>query len=270
MLTFISMELSWWFFHGWRWNFLSGQPDTWREAFLYGFALIAILLCHELGHYLQAVRYRVAATLPIFIPMPLNPLGTLGAIILMDGLSADRKELFDIGLSGPIAGMVIALPMCWLGIAQAEPVATDLAPIFGEPLLWKGLVYLIHGPISEGMILPLSPFGAAGWAGLFLTGLNMLPISHLDGGHVTHALFGKRARYLAYSVLMIWLLYTMLSGYYSWLVMIFLLFMIGPTHPPTANDRVPLGTTRTVIGYASLLLPILCFTPMPINPEFMQ
>ena len=115
ILTCFSSYAAWWFWHSWRWTMASGQPEYWYDGFVYAAALLAILLTHEMGHFLQAVRYHVPASFPYFIPMPLTPIGTMGAIIGMQGMDADRKELFDIGISGPLAGLVVALPLCWIG-----------------------------------------------------------------------------------------------------------------------------------------------------------
>ncbi|MEK6233192.1 MAG: site-2 protease family protein, partial [Planctomycetales bacterium] len=225
---------------------------------------------HEMGHFLQAVRYGVPASFPYFLPMPLNPIGTMGAVIGMQGTDADRKELFDIGLTGPLAGLVVALPITFLGLSTAQPVEPQTAAVFGNPLLWDWMVYVIHGPLEDNMVVPLNPLATAGWVGLFLTGLNMLPISQLDGGHVSYALLGSRSFWLARGVMALGVAYTVYSGYFAWVLMLLLLFLIGPTHPPTANDKAPMGTGRIILGYVSLFIPVLCFTPEPLSRVYLN
>lgn len=263
----VSMYLAWLWF-SWRWTFpwLTGQPATWLDGVVYVVAAIGILFVHEMGHFLQAWRYGMPVSPPYFIPMPppLNPFGTMGAVIVaIKGYRANRREMFDIGISGPLAGLFVALPVMAIGIAQVQPVAGD--PFFGDLLLIRGMTWLIHGPLPEGMILPLSPLATAGWFGLFLTGLNMLPIGQLDGGHVCYALFGKYAHALAWGVVVVWVAAILYFGLYAWSLMVILVMLMGLRHPPTADDSVPLGPTRRIIGALSLVLPILCLTPMPIQ-----
>lgn len=271
--TCFSTYVAWWFFNSWRYTHPSQNVEHAYDGLFYTGALLAILVTHEFGHFLQAVRYHIPASFPYFIPMPFTPLGTLGAIIGMRGMEADRKELFDIGLTGPLAGLVVALPVAWVGLAMSEPVAAPQYPsFFQNPLLWDLMLYSIHGreAFQPDVIVPLNPLSMAGWVGLFLTGFNMLPISQLDGGHVSYALLGKKSYWLARLMLLAGIVFVVYFQYYAWMLAIILLFLIGPTHPPTADDNVPLGRSRYVIGFLSLLIPILCFTPTPINPAYLQ
>src|SRR5262249_45528911 len=146
-------------------------------------------------HFIQAVRYGVPASLPFFIPMPFTPLGTMGAVIGMQGSDADRKELFDIGLTGPLAGLFVALPLTWYGIQVAHPFPLNVPAglHFQDPLLLKGMMWYLRPDLQAGQELTMNPFLMAGWVGMLITGLNMLPISQLDGGHVAYAILGRRA-----------------------------------------------------------------------------
>jgi membrane-associated protease RseP (regulator of RpoE activity) len=232
----------------------------------FSLALMSTLLAHELGHYLQALRYGVPASLPYFIPMPLSPIGTMGAVILMSPGMGNRRTLFDIAITGPLAGLVPALLFCVLGLQWSEVVVlaeNEMGLMLGEPLLFKLLVYLTFGPLAEGQDVILHPVAFAGWVGIFITALNLFPIGQLDGGHVLYALLRRRAHAVAKGLLLAAAAAVVLGGYWGWTLMLLLLMWIGPVHPPTANDYVSLGTGRTVLGWASLLFVPLGFTPMP-------
>lgn len=243
--------------------------EGWRHGLVYMLAVMAILFSHEMGHFLQAVRYRVPASLPFFIPMPLTPIGTMGAVIGLQGSQANRRELFDIGLSGPLAGLAVALPITWLGI-QLEPWADGSSQGhmgMGVPLLMQWMFQWLRPEELHGMhvqlISPLNPWLMAGWVGMLITGLNMMPVSQLDGGHVAYALFGRKAHILARAVVFAAMGYMLITGQYSWMVMLILVMVIGTDHPPTRDDRVPIGWGRRILGYASLSLSVLCLTPTP-------
>jgi membrane-associated protease RseP (regulator of RpoE activity) len=242
----------------------------WQDGFIYMSAVMAILLAHEMGHFLQALRYGVPASLPFFIPMPFTPLGTMGAVIGMQGSEADRKELFDIGLSGPLAGLLVALPIAWIGIQQAIPIPMNFKfdphdYHLQDPLLFKLMMQKLHPELLPGQELAINPLLMAGWVGMLITGLNMLPISQLDGGHVSYSLFGRGSFWLARGVVVAAVCFIFFAGVYGWLVMLFLVTMIGVQHPPTANDQVELGWGRRILGLASLAIPVLCLAPNPIS-----
>ena len=253
-------------------TFLAGSgfgfhPPIWIDGLIYMGAVMAILLAHEMGHFLQAVRYHVPASLPYFLPMPISPFGTMGAVISMRGSNADRKELFDIGLTGPLAGLVVAIPIVAYGVATAEPfpLGVPTAGHYPDSLLVKFFMWLMRPDLEAGQELSLSPLLQAGWVGLFITGLNMIPVSQLDGGHVAYALFGRNAHLLARLVVLAALLFIFTSGgeAFGLLVMVALVLFIGVAHPPTADDTAPLGRGRRLIGLLSLAIPILCLSGLP-------
>jgi membrane-associated protease RseP (regulator of RpoE activity) len=161
--------------------------------FSYSVPLMAILLAHELGHYIAARVHRVPASLPYFVPMPFGPLGTMGAVILMRDRISSRNALLDIGAAGPLAGMAVALPVLVYGILLS-PVSPQPAAYMqeGHSLLYAGLLRALKGPIPDGQDIMLVPTAFAGWAGLLVTMLNLIPALQLDGGHVAYALFGDR------------------------------------------------------------------------------
>lgn len=234
---------------------------------VYMVSVMSVLLAHEMGHFLQALRYGVPASLPFFIPMPISPIGTMGAVIGMAGSEADRKQMFDIGISGPLAGLILAAPMVVIGILQAGYVVNP--PVgelyFGDPLIVKWLVKWLRTDLPPGAIITMTPLLHAGWVGLLITGLNMMPVSQLDGGHVAYSLFGKKAHILARAVLFAAVAFVVFQEEYGWMVMILLVMLIGPDHPPTRNDRVALGPVRVALGLVSLLIPIFCLTPRPFS-----
>ena len=249
---------------------LATLRDHWRQGAVFMAAVMGILLAHEMGHFLQAVRYRVPASLPYFIPMPLMPLGTMGAVIGLGGSQADRKQLFDIGLTGPLAGLAVALPLTCLGFLYAAPLTqtsdVGLPGHFTSPLIFDLLQAVLrpHEPPGTRFILHTNPLVMAGWIGMLVTGLNMLPVGQLDGGHVTYALMGRRAHWVARAVVLSALVFIVWSGQFGWGLMLAIVLILGIRHPPTADDRVELGRWRSIVGWLSLSIPILCLTPVPM------
>lgn len=241
--------------------------DVWRNGLAYMAAVMAILTAHEMGHFLQARRHGVPASWPYFIPMPMSPVGTMGAVIGMQGSQADRRQLFDIGISGPLAGLVVAVPLAWYGIRIAE--VDPSPPVDGlellDPLLFQWLIEHLRPELGPNPVFRWNPYYMAAWVGMLITGLNMMPVSQLDGGHVAYSLFGSWAHRLARLVIVGAMVGVGLSGEYGWSVMIALVLYLGVDHPPTLDDRVPLGIVRSAIGYASLAIPILCLAPIPLR-----
>jgi len=238
------------------------------QGLKYSVCVLAILLSHEMGHFLQALRYGAPATLPFFLPMPFSPVGTFGAVIAMDTRRLDRRALFDIGITGPLAGLVPALIFTIVGLHQSQVVPTTrVAGIMelGEPLIFTWLTRIIHGPLPEGYTVMLGPMAFAGWVGMLITALNLIPIGQLDGGHILYALLGRKANMVGMLLLLAAIVAVVIAGYWGWLIMIFLLGLLGPEHPPTANDRAPLGAFRIVLGWLALAFIIVGFTPEPFK-----
>ncbi|RMH23329.1 MAG: site-2 protease family protein [Acidobacteria bacterium] len=244
-------------------TFLVGGP-------VYAAAVMTILTTHELGHFLQARRYGVVASLPYFIPMPLPPLGTMGAIIAMGSRIPHRRALFDIGASGPLAGLVPAIACAVVGIQRStvQPIPQGEPNLwFGEPLLFQLLSRLIHGPIPDDQALFLHPLAFAGWVGIFITALNLTPIGQLDGGHVLYAMLGRRAHAVAIALLGAAIVAVIAGRYWHWSLILVLLIVFGPRHPPTADDRWPLDRRRWLLGWLTLAFLVLGFTPTPWTVE---
>jgi len=232
----------------------------------FSLALMTTLTAHELGHFFQARRYRVPASLPYFIPMPLTPIGTMGAVILMKPGLGDRRALYDIAITGPLAGLIPAVSFSILGLHWSEVVemtGQTSGLKLGEPILFQGMARIAFGTLPEGYDIILHPVGFAGWVGIFITALNLIPIGQLDGGHILYALLLKRAHFAAKGLLVVAIVAVVVLGYWGWTLMIILLLVMGPMHPPTANDEVPLGRGRTILGWACLPFVLVGFTPVP-------
>jgi len=242
---------------------------NWQQGVLYMIAVMGILLTHEMGHFVMALRHRIPVSLPFFIPVPVLPFGTMGAVIGMKGSEADRRQMFDLGIAGPLAGLAVALPVTWLGIRQlaAGPPPSGGIPFY-NPLIFTLLIDYLRPDLPSGSVLYMSQFNPllmAGWVGMLVTGLNTVPISQLDGGHVAYALLGRRAHLLARGLVVVAILAILYWEAYMWVVMLTLVILMGVDHPPTAEDRTPLGWPRRLLGWASLAIPVLCFPPIRIG-----
>ncbi|MCH2213402.1 MAG: site-2 protease family protein [Fuerstiella sp.] len=238
------------------------------QGFSYSIPLMLILLCHEMGHFLQAVRYRVPASFPFFIPLPIPPLGTMGAVIAQGRGAADRKQMFDIAVSGPLAGLFVTLPILYFGIEAShfefEFLMAGRYVEFGEPLIIQWFITWIHGPTPNGQILVMHGMAHAGWVGIFVTALNLIPIGQLDGGHLAYTLLGKPAHWIAFAVVFAAAGYMIATGTYSYILFLILILVMGMRHPPTRDDTVSLGTFRHVLGWLTLAFLLIGFTPTPI------
>ena len=243
--------------------------QNWDQGLWYMVSLLLILLLHEFGHFFMTVYYRVPATVPIFLPFPLNPVGTLGAVIGMEGTLADRKQIFDIGIAGPLAGLLAAVPLAYIGVQQLDLSVAPRGGIgFRLPLLMQWMVEMaaIEGYQKNDPIVwlnQLNPFFAAAWVGFLITGLNMMPVGQLDGGHITYTLFGgKISRIVAEATIVLAIAFMIYVQQLMLVVMVLLILIIGTAHPPTADDTVRIGPLRWAIGLGSLLIPVLCFPPL--------
>ncbi|MEE2825441.1 MAG: site-2 protease family protein [Planctomycetota bacterium] len=241
---------------------------NWGQALVYMCSIMLILLLHELGHFFTTIFYRVPATAPIFLPFPFNPIGTLGAVIGMQGTMANRKQIFDIGIAGPLAGLVIAIPLAYIGVSQLDFSVPPRGGIgFRLPLLMQWMIGSIgvEGYDAREAVVwinQLNPFFAASWVGLLITGLNMMPVGQLDGGHITYTLFGKASHWIAEISIVLAIAFMVYYQHFVLIVMVGLILIMGTHHPPTADDSVRLGPVRWIIGLLSLSIPILCFPPL--------
>jgi membrane-associated protease RseP (regulator of RpoE activity) len=280
-------------------NILSGWP--------FALSMMGILFAHEMGHYVMCRHYKVPATLPYFIPAPfISPLGTLGAFIAMRGIPKNKRVLFDVGVAGPLAGVVIAIPVLFLGLSLSHlgridpPPPGTMSMLEGNSLFYLFSKYVMFGkwlpepadmngfspvvywlryfftaqPIPfNGLDVQIHNVALAGWAGLLVTALNLVPVGTLDGGHVAYGLFGEKARrifpvaigaLLALSFLPSLLTLSLGAFNFSWLLWVFILFWLGNVRTQPLDDITPLDGKRRALGFFMLLLFILLFTPIPM------
>jgi membrane-associated protease RseP (regulator of RpoE activity) len=236
---------------------------------LFSAGLLLILTAHEFGHYFAARKYNVPVSLPYFIPFPISLFGTLGAFIRMSPRIPHRRALFDIAAAGPIAGLIFAIPVSYLGIAKSTIVQKAALPAhtisLGEPLLFKGLTWILHGHTSANADLLLHPLAFAGWAGMFVTALNLLPISQLDGGHIAYSLSGARSRIVASAMFIGLGVYCLATRNTTWIPLLLLLMFMGVQHPPSRDDGLPIGRTRIFLGALLAVVFVTCFSLVPIK-----
>ena len=237
----------------------------WLSAF-YAVALLLILLAHEMGHYLTCRRYGLDATLPFFIPAP-TLIGTLGAFIKIRAPIRSKRQLFDIGAAGPLAGFILALPALFYGLAMSKatpPLTGEGVMSFGEPLLLTFIGRLVLPTIPPGYDIILHPVAFAGWVGLLVTALNLFPAGQLDGGHVAYAVFGRRTRTISRLVVVVFVVFAVFF-WLGWLIWAFVIGILGTKHPPIWDEFQPLPLGRKILAVALLLIFILSFIPDPVK-----
>ena len=248
----------------------SPAPFVLLRGLWYSVTILAILGAHELGHYYACRYYRVDASVPYFLPAPFMT-GTLGAVIRIRQLIPTKRILFDIGVAGPIAGFVVAVPALFLGLGLSHvvPLPEDTAGLLslGEPPLFRLAAWMIWGTAPDGYSLNLHPMALAAWFGLLVTALNLFPIGQLDGGHISYATLGARSTPVtiaASAAVLILALYS--SSWIAWAALtLFMLIKFGPRHPRTLDHHIPLDRTRVLIAVGALVMFVLCFTPAPIE-----
>ena len=263
----------------------------------FALSLMTILTGHELGHYFAGRHYGVPVSLPYFLPMPIPPLGTMGAVIVMKGRSVDRRQMLTVGAAGPLAGFILAVPILILGLSLSTvqplsaPETGQVAFLEGNSLLYLALKFAVFGKILPGSgldpafpgalkeiaaallgILPagggydviIHPVALAGWAGLLVTAFNLLPVGQLDGGHVMYSLAGRRAGLFTWPVVI--LLVAMGAFLWSgWLLWAALIFLFGRQHPEPLDDVTRLGLPQKIAAVLVLVIFFLVFTPVPIQ-----
>ena len=236
---------------------------------LYSVPVLLILGAHEFGHYFACRYYRVSASLPYFIPFPLMP-GTFGAVIRIRQPIASKREFFDIGIAGPIAGFLVLVPVLLfaMGASSVVELPADFKGIeFGEPLLFKMVAHLIFGNIPARHTVNLHPAGWAAWFGMLATALNLAPIGQLDGGHISYAVFGRRSTAITVAMTGVMVAALFVStGYALFTALIVVMVLaLGPRHPRTADEDEPLDRTRLILAACAAVMFVLCFTPVPVQ-----
>ncbi len=244
--------------------------ELWR-GLPYALSIMLILGAHEFGHYFAARRHNLAVTLPYFIPLPfISPFGTLGAFIQLRQPMRNRKVLLDVGAAGPLAGLIFAIPILFIGLAQAR-----VAPITGGGY-YEGdsLVYAFAKIVTFGEFLPngqvdvivnSSQLAWAGWTGLLVSALNLIPIGQLDGGHILYSLLGDKARWLYYPVLAAMIVLVFVTE--VWLLWVILLLLFGRVYATPLDMITPLDKPRRWVAMLSLVVFALIFVPTPLSPN---
>lgn len=238
----------------------------------YSFTIILILLGHEMGHYLMSRRHQIRATLPFFLPLPLPPFGTLGAVIRMESSISSRKALFDTGVAGPFTSFILSIPAIVIGLtlSQVIPASHIKGEMIrlGDPLLFTFIQHLVMRDVPTNYEIVLHPIAYAGWVGLFVTALNLLPVGQLDGGHIAYALFGRRSRAIFLITVAVMAFITIFYNP-GWLLLVILFIIFGFRHPSPMDDQTPLDGKRKFLGGLAFLAFILSFTPTPF-PEYVE
>jgi membrane-associated protease RseP (regulator of RpoE activity) len=248
-------------------TFVGQGAGSLTDGLLYSLSIMAILLAHEMGHYVTARRRGVDASLPFFLPMPLpGTFGTFGAFIRMrltERVPGD--DLLKIGAYGPLAGFVVALPVLSVGLLLSDvkpvPEMAGTAIMLGDSLLLLGLERIFFGDLAEGMDVWLHPMAYAGWVGMLFTSLNLLPLSQLDGGHIAYCMMGDRFNKLV-PVFFVLLAVATLLIFPGWTLLCIFILVIGAKHPPICTD-VPISGRSRWIGVACAAVFVLTFTPVP-------
>ncbi len=241
------------------------DPFALLEGIPFAASLLLILGVHEMAHYLTARRHGVSATWPIFIPAP-TIIGTFGAVIRIKSAIPDRRALIEIGVSGPLAGFLVALPLSVVGLSlsriETAPLPAGDGFLLGSSLLFSLLEKMMFGSLPEEANLFLHPVAFAAWIGFFVTALNLLPVGQLDGGHTLYALFGKRQGAVSRAALLLLIpLGFLWWGWFFWSAI--LIYFMGFTHPPVVKEEVPLDRRRKALGALAAVILILTFTPTP-------
>jgi membrane-associated protease RseP (regulator of RpoE activity) len=254
---------------------ISGNPQLLLDGLPYVLALLGILGVHEMGHYVAARLHKANVTLPYFIPIPIG-LGTMGAVIRLKSPIKNRQQLFDIGVAGPLAGLAIAIPLLMIGLLTS-PVQYVGQPVPGSQE-GNSILYALLKFITKGQWLPgggndviINVIAFPAWFGLIVTMINLLPIGQLDGGHVIYALFGRAQWRIAtlsiFGLLGLGLSLAVKTGEFLnvWILWVILAQVFGLRHPPPLDDITPLDGKRRLIGYATIAIFILIFTPVPFS-----
>ena len=242
------------------------QPLGMIQGLPFSITLMGILMVHEMSHYLASRVHKVPSTLPFFIPAP-SIIGTFGAVIRMKGAIWDRRALLDIGASGPIGGFLLALPALTFGLTISKVVpggSGEGGLILGDSLLMALLERLVLGDLPMAADVILHPIAFAGWIGMFVTSLNLLPVGQLDGGHIAKALFPDQFDILA-RVVHLSLILMGVFFWEGWLIWALLLVFIGVRHPPVLLPHISLDERRRKVGYFALAIFVLTFVPAPFK-----
>ena len=237
----------------------------------YAVSLMLILGAHELGHYFAARYHRVPVSLPYFLPFPLPPIGTWGAFIRLKSPVKNKQALFDVGVAGPLAGLVFAVPILIIGLMTSEVGAlpVDGYILEGNSILYGSIKLAIFGQrlpdFANNLDVSLNQIAWAGWVGLLVTGLNLIPVGQLDGGHIAYVLLGKKARWLFWPSIAGLVVLIVVTQTFMWGFWIVMLFVFGRKYAEPLDDVTPLDKNRRRLAIFSFFIFILVFVPIPLR-----
>jgi membrane-associated protease RseP (regulator of RpoE activity) len=258
-------------------SYVWSNPSLIALGLSFSLPALLILLSHEMGHYLACRYYGLPATLPYFLPLPVG-IGTLGAFIRIRSPIRNRRQLFDVGVAGPLAGFVVLLPFLLIGVARSEVVTVQLADeatlaaapaqvpallVPGRSLALEAASRWFHGPLPANAVLHLHPFALAAWFGLLVTALNLLPLGQLDGGHILYAAAGNLQRRLAWPL---WIGLAVMAFFsLGWVLWLLIVLLMGLRHPPVAEETERLDPWRMALAWVALVVFVLSFMPVPLR-----
>ena len=251
-------------------GYITYSYGSMSRALWFSVPLMTILSAHELGHYLQLRRRGIPSTFPLFLPAPLPPLGTLGAIMRIRARIPDRRVLFEMAASGPVAGLVVSLIFLCVGLYKSSlsstPPTDDMRFLtFGAPPVMRWLARLILvGETTGARFVLLHPCAIAAWVGLLLTSLNLIPVGQLDGGHIIYSLLRRRSTFFSYVALAIVCVVAAIFRFWGWFIFVALIAALGFKRVPTSDDTRPLGFCRAVAAWLVLAYLLVGFIPRPV------
>jgi membrane-associated protease RseP (regulator of RpoE activity) len=240
------------------------NPSLFAQGLPYSLTLLTILLAHEMGHYVACRYYGISATLPFFIGLP-TLIGTLGAFIRIRSAIFSRRQLFDIGVAGPLAGFIFILPALGIGLAYSKVIPGIESQgdfVFGTPLILRGLELLVFPGVPASDIY-LHPIARAAWFGVLATALNLMPIGQLDGGHILYAFFGRAAHKILTRAFIVCLV--AMAPFTSWTWLVWAAFLLVARRHPRIYDETPLGRGRMWLGVLALVILIVSFSLVPVR-----
>lgn len=239
-------------------GYLMGK--SWVTAFGFAVAIMAIIGTHETAHFMAARRHGVNATLPYFIPAP-TMIGTFGAVINIKSPIPDRNALFDLGLSGPLAGLLVTIPVLIIGLSISTVTSqTPSAMMFTPPILMNIIAYFTAPAAASGQMIYMHPVAFAGWVGLLVTMLNLMPVAFLDGGHISRSIFSEKTHFWISAVAVI---ITILLGWFFMAIIMILVMFKSKIHPGALDNVVPLTRGRKIMAVVALIMLVLCLSPVP-------
>ena len=266
LITVASTLIAWAWVDEYSLKEIISCPGVLLNGIPFSVSLLVILGLHELSHYAVSRRYGIKVSLPYFIPFP-NILGTMGAVIVGRSPFPDRKSLFDVGIAGPLASFILSLIVLAIGLQSSQiirPVFTSRTILIGSSFLYDLICRLKFPHVPYGYTYSITPMMFAGWVGLFVTALNLLPMGQLDGGHISYAIFGRKHTMITKWMMGVLAVFGLLFSSPFWIFIAVLIAILGTRHNPPLDDVTPLNPARVCLAVVAFLILVSCFIPVPI------